>query len=112
MKDMERDLFWLDLGPAAEYAGMPCAGTAAQGGDASPDGRLHGFDGAENGCGCGEPDKARPGCGCGRPEGKPPAAGPGKAQAGGGPGKPAPQPGQPGGEDLVIPEPPDIFPQL
>ena len=112
MKDMERDLFWLDLGPAAEYAGMPCAGTAAQGGDASPDGRLHGFDGAENGCG--ESGKNRPGCGCGcgRPEGEPPADGQEKAQAGGGPGKPAPQPGQPGGDALVIPEPPDIFPQL
>lgn len=72
MKDLERDNFWLDLGPKAEYNGMPCADTAAENGDASPDGKLRGFDGAENGCGCGRPEDDRrkedpEGCGYGRP---------------------------------------------
>lgn len=70
MNDLERDNFWLDLGPKAEYHGMPCADTAAKNGDASPDGKLRGFDGAENGCGCGRPEgdhrEEKPnGCGCG-----------------------------------------------
>ncbi|MBQ7859250.1 MAG: hypothetical protein IJ347_03830 [Faecalibacterium sp.] len=47
MTKNERDDFWLSLGPAAEYYGMPCEDTAAQNGDASPDGRLHGYNGAE-----------------------------------------------------------------
>lgn len=108
MKDMERDLFWLDLGPAAEYAGMPCADTAAQGGDASPDGQRHGFDGAEPGiaqndsqngrtAGSETDSSAENGCGCGRPE---------AAQPGSRPETPRSP------DDLFLPEPPDIFPRL
>jgi len=46
MTDLERDDFWLSLGPAAEYVGMPCEETARKG-DASPDGLAHGYRGAE-----------------------------------------------------------------
>ena len=73
MKNAEnaRENFWLDLGPVAEYSDMNAAAAAAQNGDASPDGKAHGFTGAEQGtiyepshgkdCGCGKGD----GCGCG-----------------------------------------------
>ena len=43
----EREDFWLDLGPASAYEGLDCCETARRDGDASPDGRAHGFEGAE-----------------------------------------------------------------
>lgn len=45
----DRNDFWLELGPAAEWAGMDAQERADLEGDASPDGRRHGFYGAEQG---------------------------------------------------------------
>jgi hypothetical protein len=81
MKNAEnaREDFWLELGPVAEYADMDAEQAAKANGDASPDGKAHGFTGAEEGtvyepspdkdhgcgCGCGK----EKGCGCARPDG-------------------------------------------
>ena len=46
--EKEREDFWLDLGPASAYEGLDCCETARRDGDASPDGRAHGFAGAES----------------------------------------------------------------
>lgn len=39
-----RNSFWLELGPAAEYEGMPCHDRALAEGDVSPDGQRVGYD--------------------------------------------------------------------
>ena len=45
----EREEFWLELGPAGAYYGTDAYETAQENGDASPDGKRLGFEGAEQG---------------------------------------------------------------
>lgn len=45
--EQDREDFWLEIGPAAAYYGTDAYETAKQNGDASPDGRRLGFEGAE-----------------------------------------------------------------
>ena len=56
----ELENFWLDLGPAADWADMDAEAVAERDGDASPDGRLRGYSGAENGTVYRPSDKADP----------------------------------------------------
>lgn len=43
----EREDFWLEVGPASAYIGTDAYETARREGDASPDGKRLGFEGAE-----------------------------------------------------------------
>ena len=43
----EREDFWLEIGPASAYYGTDSYETARENGDASPDGKARGFEGAE-----------------------------------------------------------------
>ena len=43
----EREDFWLEIGPASAYYGTDSYETAKENGDASPDGKARGFEGAE-----------------------------------------------------------------
>ena len=45
--EQEREDFWLEIGPASAYIGTDAYETAKQNGDASPDGKRLGFEGAE-----------------------------------------------------------------
>lgn len=45
----EREDFWLEIGPAGAYYGTDSYETAKENGDASPDGKTLGFEGAEPG---------------------------------------------------------------
>lgn len=45
----EREDFWLEIGPSSAYYGTDSYETAKENGDASPDGKRLGFDGAEPG---------------------------------------------------------------
>lgn len=45
----ELEDFWLEIGPASAYTGLPSYGTALENGDASPDAELLGWSGAEDG---------------------------------------------------------------
>ena len=45
--EKEREDFWLEIGPASAYYGTDSYETARENGDASPDGKRLGFDGAE-----------------------------------------------------------------
>jgi len=49
--EKEREDFWLEIGPASAYYGTDSYETARENGDASPDGKRLGFDGAEPGTG-------------------------------------------------------------
>ena len=49
--EKEREDFWLEIGPASAYYGTDSYETAKENGDASPDGKRLGFDGAEPGTG-------------------------------------------------------------
>lgn len=43
----EREDFWLEIGPASAYYGTDSYETAKENGDASPDGKARGVEGAE-----------------------------------------------------------------
>ncbi len=43
----EREDLWLEIGPASAYYGTDSYKTALENGDASPDGKQVGFEGAE-----------------------------------------------------------------
>ena len=45
--EKERENFWLEIGPASAYYGTDSYETAKENGDASPDGKARGFEGAE-----------------------------------------------------------------
>ena len=45
----ELEDFWLEIGPASAYYGTDACETARKNGDASPDGKRLGFEGAEPG---------------------------------------------------------------
>lgn len=60
----EKEDFWLELGPSSAYYGLDSYDTAVENGDASPDGKLLDWEGAEPGMGAqsfaAPPDEAEP----------------------------------------------------
>lgn len=60
----QKEDFWLEVGPASAYYGLESYDTAEENGDASPDGRLLDWEGAEPGIGAesfaAPPDEAAP----------------------------------------------------